>query len=190
MITNTRTQHYTLRITINLSHIWYTVYYILEIIYTRCLLHTLYSLKFLLQRKKYTMIWFHSIANTSLCIHTVYIRKIKYNYWNDLQISLRHEITPSILTVPMYQHLHPAIPSLCFQQYNIYPTINSLLTYLILIVHTICGHIFQLNSFTSPGAGPTGNIHHGPLKRRFWTTCTILKKLGIKVVPLEAIPMS
>lgn len=40
--------------------------------------------------------------------------------------------------------------------YTLYKQV--LINYQILTVHNFCGHIYQLNSFTPPGTGPTGNI--------------------------------
>jgi hypothetical protein len=65
------------------------------------------------------------------------------------------------------------------------------LTCRISAVHTFCGNIFQLYSFVSftpPGTGPTGNLYHGFLERRFGNACPISTKLGIEDMPLKKIP--
>jgi hypothetical protein len=40
-----------------------------------------------------------------------------------------------------------------------------------------------------PGIDPMGNAYYGFLRSKFWNTCPIFTKLGMKDMPLKVIPM-
>jgi hypothetical protein len=81
-------------------------------------------------------------------------------------ISLRYESCSSIFMVQLHQYMHPVF--LYFPAFSSKPIIYALQKKcLILAIYTFHVHIFQLNSCTASGIGPTANIYLAPLNTEF-----------------------
>jgi hypothetical protein len=77
--------------------------------------------------------------------------------------------------------------STCGADNNIYPTLKYRLTYQISAAYNLSVHIFQVNSFTAPGTGPTGNIYHVQPESGYWNLWPISTKRGRSNTPLNVI---